>query len=103
MKIKSNRASGRKHVSPLQAKGFFTLALVLLAESVTFSNAVKLWASYQAHHHNSGDFGSFERETPFSRASRAMQECLAGSDAESCRPTNNNNYAPVSRRITLGR
>jgi hypothetical protein len=91
-------------VSPLQAKGFLTLALVLIAESITVSNAAKLWGNSQ---HQGGpsnqDYAVIDRHTPFSQATREVQECL-GSDAESC-PSASPAIAyasPVVKR-TLGR
>lgn len=97
--------SNTRTVSPLQAKGFLTLALVILAESVTVSNAVKLWASYNYNGgHSNRDYALFDRNTPFSRATREVQACL-GSDKESC-PSASPAIAhssPVAKRSTLGR
>jgi hypothetical protein len=94
-----------RFVSSLQAKGFLTLALVLIAESITVSNAVKLWANYQYQGgYSNRDYAVIDRHTPFSRATREIQECL-GSDAESCPSTSPAiAYAsPVVKRTTLGR
>ncbi len=40
-----SRWNSRPRVSPLQAKGMLTLGLLLIAESITVSNAVKLWSA----------------------------------------------------------
>lgn len=88
-------------MSPLHTKGFFTLALVLLAESVTISNAVKLWASYNNYHSSSArDF--FDGDTPFSRVTRQAQECLSSSPDGDC-PAVLPSLSPVSKRTMLGR
>jgi hypothetical protein len=75
----------RLRMSPLHAKGIFTLGLVILAESVTISNALKLWST------NSESSG-------FSKASRNIEECLA-SDSKSCSASPS--LPPVTR--SLGR
>jgi hypothetical protein len=67
-------------LSSLQKKGVFVLSLLLIAESVTFSNAVKLWFNYQSwldEHGRKSDFGGFfkvknDNSSPFLKA----QECL---------------------------
>ncbi|CAJ1936225.1 unnamed protein product [Cylindrotheca closterium] len=84
--------------SPRHAKGCLTLGLVLLAESVAITNAVKLWANYQGGHNNRE---SSLFDTPFSRASRKVQECLE-SENESCPSIPPPSLSPVARR-TLGR
>ena len=90
---------GSKRLSPRHTKGCLTLALVMLAESVAITNAVKLWASYQGGH-NSRE--SFLFDTPFSHASRKVQECLE-SESESCPSVPSPSLSPVARRTTLGR
>jgi zinc transporter 1/2/3 len=86
-------------VSPLHTKGFLTLGLVILAESVTITNAVKLWTSYHNHASGRGDY--FDGDTPFSKASRDAQECLSAS-SEDC-PAVLHSLSPVAKRTTLGR
>lgn len=96
--IKGNRI--RKSISPLQVKGFLTLVLVLVAESVAISNAVKLWAEYQGH--KRGREFYLERDTPFSQSLKTNHGGVgSSSNNESCPRA----YAttPVSKRITLGR
>ncbi|KAL3943131.1 MAG: hypothetical protein SGBAC_002780 [Bacillariaceae sp.] len=84
--------------SPRHAKGCLTLALVLLAESVAITNAVKLWGSYKGGNKNRE---SPLFDTPFSRASREVQECVE-SDNESC-PSMPSPSLSAARRPTLGR
>eukprot|EP00980_Cylindrotheca_fusiformis_P010400 scaffold2311_cov107-Cylindrotheca_fusiformis.AAC.1 len=96
------KSNGRT-ISPLQAKGFLTLALVIIAESVTVSNAVKLWASYNHQGRSSRDYTVFDRSTPFSRATRDVKECLE-SNAGSCPSTSPSiPYTSPSKLATLGR
>ena len=83
-------------MSPLHTKGLFTLLLILLAESVTVSNALKLWSS-----------SSSDNIAGFSKSSRKnIQECLA-SDSESCSVSSSPGRPPVlgrlARRIGGGR
>lgn len=95
-----------RHLSKRHAKGCLTLALVLLAESVAITNAVKLWTSYSGgkHHQNARENPLFD--TPSSSANQEVQECLK-SDAESCpsppSPPTLTTLSPVARRTTLGR
>lgn len=89
---------GSQLFSPRHAKGCLTLALVLLAESVAITNAVKLWGSYKGGNKNRE---SPLFDTPFSRASREVQECVE-SDNESC-PSMPSPSLSAARRPTLGR
>lgn len=72
-----------------QRKGLSTLCLLILAESISLTNAVTFWNQYntwsargQQQNHGS----SFE--SPFSRAARQAQECAA--DKQFCQPESNN-------------
>ena len=84
----------RRHLSPLHTKGIFTLALVLIAESITVTNAVKLWSSYQWL----GRDPIRKDKSRFSRISKQVQECFE-SDAEFSPPAPT--LTPVRR--SLGR
>jgi hypothetical protein len=78
----------RRHISPLQAKGMLTLGLLLLADSVTFSKAAKLYQNPE----KLKDSGGF-----FSRSSQTNHEC---SIAGTC---SNNSPALPPVRASLGR
>ena len=82
-----NKRTGRR-ISPLQTKGMFTLCLLLLAESVTFSKAAKLYQNPE----KLKDSGGF-----FARSSQANREC---SIAGTC---SNNPPAQPPVRASLGR
>ena len=62
-------------VSDIHAKGLLTLCFLLLAESVSLTNAVTFWSSYQTwSHEQRGRQGSFE-EGGFARAAKHAEEC----------------------------
>jgi hypothetical protein len=78
----------RRRISPLQAKGMFTLCLLLLSESVTFSNAAKLHQNPE----KLKDSGGF-----VSRSSQANGECSVPGTCSNKPPA----LTPV--RTSLGR
>lgn len=78
----------RRRISPLQAKGMFTLCLLLIAESVTFSDAAKLFQNPEKLKDSSGFF---------SRSSQAKDECTI---VGTC---SNNPPAQPPVRASLGR
>ena len=85
--------SQRPHVSPLHTKGMLTLGLVLIAESITVSNAVKLWSTHQGLNND-----RFQEEgSSFSRVSKQVQECFE-SDAAEC-PSSTPTLPPIRRSI----
>jgi hypothetical protein len=81
-----HHARARSRVSPLHAKGILTLGLVLIAESVTVSNAVKFG--------NEQGFGGNSR--------RVVQDCIPSSSDGGQTCSNNSPSLPPIRR-TLGR
>lgn len=62
-------------LSTIHAKGLLTLCFLLLAESVSLTNAVTFWSTYQTwSHEQRARQGSFQEEG-FSRASKHAEEC----------------------------
>jgi zinc transporter 1/2/3 len=78
----------RRRISPLQAKGMFTLCLLLVADTVTFSNAAKLYQNPE----KLKDSGGFS-----SKSSQANGECPIAGTCSNRAPV----VAPV--RTSLGR
>ena len=70
-----------KHISDLRSKGLLTLCLLILAESVSFTNAVTFWNSYQtwSQQHRRGDFEG----DGFARAAKHAEECTNSGTCQS--------------------
>lgn len=86
----------RPSVSPLHAKGIFTLGFVLISESVTVSNAVKLWSTHSSlgNDHRIRDQNSY--------FSKNVQECLESTSAtETCQAPRS--LPPIPRGGALGK
>jgi hypothetical protein len=79
-----------RRISPLQAKGMFTLCLLLLADRASFSNAAKLYQNPETTLKDSSDF--------VSRSNQANGECsIAGTCSSNTPPA----HPPI--RASLGR
>lgn len=96
--------------SILKKKGILTLSLIVLAESITLSNAVHFWSTYnnwsnrygrgsdnnnqqdqQGFFSKSSKFdnsNSIFKKSQFSQRNSIVQECAADSSSESCTKTN---------------
>jgi len=76
-------------VSGIHTKGLLTLCFLLLAESVSLTNAVTFWSSYQTwSHEQRGRQGSYE-EGGFARAAKHAEEC-----GNAARPRSPDNTCP---------
>lgn len=64
-----------RRLSPLHTKGALTLTLFLLAESVTFSNAVSFWSKFQKI--DDSFFRQEQKKQSASFARKASDECVA--------------------------
>ena len=76
-------------LSSLQRKGLSLLSLILIAESVTFSNAVKLWSSFETlvdEHH-----GRSSSKTFVSKFKKIQSEdCLSAAEGGTCAASQKN-------------
>ena len=70
-----------KHLSDLRSKGLLTLCLLILAESVSFTNAVTFWNSYQTWSQQQRR-GEFEGGG-FARAAKLAEECTNSGTCQS--------------------
>ena len=98
-------------INLLQKKGLLTVLLIVLGESVTLTNAVKFWSTYQnwsnnhgrgrfANHNQGGAFtqkqqdlgGLFSKRT--SSAAAGHQECQSDNGATTCKTTTSTSPLP---------
>mmetsp|Transcript_85654 Transcript_85654/g.247296 ORF Transcript_85654/g.247296 Transcript_85654/m.247296 type:complete len:414 (+) Transcript_85654:116-1357(+) len=94
----STRARGqpRPRISPLQTKGMLTLGLLLIAESITVSNAVKVWSATN------------ERMEKVSFATTAKKDACFDSSLDTCSasstlaPKNRRSFGKWARRLSCG-
>jgi hypothetical protein len=99
---RSCHSRGRSLVSPLHTKGMLTLGLLLIAESITFSNAVKLWSTTAT----GGDRIFEERnKTPFPGVSisSTAESCFDSSSASGTCVASPSSALPRTRRSSFGR
>jgi ZIP Zinc transporter len=92
-------------LSPIHRKGVSLLALILIAESVTLSNAVKVWSNFQTDYQNFVDedarrntaktAGLFKR---FSNSLAKRSECLSSEDPETC---SSSGFLPSLKKLKL--
>ena len=64
-----------KRMSFLQRKGLLTLLLILIAETVTLTNAVSFWTRYGTS--GRGEFGQFYDKSKGDKEASAVRECVA--------------------------
>lgn len=84
----------------IHKKGILTVGLIVLTESISFSNAVQFWSTYNSwsnqhgrgranfqqneNEENSRANGFFFKSTNFAKRNAKAQECAAGSLDETC-------------------
>jgi hypothetical protein len=74
-------SKSRVKMSPLQCKGMLTLMLLLAFESVSVSNAAKMWSMNA----KSEDTNNFQKQKGFFKSSATVhEECLLTGDSSSC-------------------
>ena len=79
-----------RSLSSLQRKGLSLLSLILIAESVTFSNAVKLWSSFETlmdENGGRGKHGGGKSSSFFKVKSIEAEDCLSLSSPGTCLPS----------------
>jgi len=99
-------------LEPRHTKGFLTLTLFVLAESVTFSNAVSFWSKFQqqqSQHKNTGDSSFFEQHQQqtksssfFAPRSQILPQEDSSCDATATKPLATTASSSTSRKA-LGR
>lgn len=84
-----------KHLSDRRSKGLLTLCLLILAESVSFTNAVTFWNSYQtwSQQHRRGEFEG----GGFARAAKHAEECTNSDTCQSAQVLPSAKLHPRSR------
>lgn len=91
-------SKSRRRVSQLHAKGILILCLLLIADQITVSKAIKFWSeAHQGLVHDSLKDRNYNFASKVTRSVNQVQECLA-SDA-TCTPSPS--LPPIKR--TLGR
>jgi zinc transporter 1/2/3 len=73
-------------LSNIHAKGLLTMCFLLLAESVSLTNAVTFWNTYQTWSHEQR---GRQEEGGFARAARHAQECRTTAPGNAARPPDN--------------
>lgn len=96
----------------LHRKGIYLLCLIVIAESITLSNAVQFWSTYQnwsnrygkgrEQYQEEGFFSkaSIHRQTQFAKRNSAVKECAADKTCTTTAPENTNTNILHPRKLS---